>query len=123
MIADAEVVIAGTEPITDRVMSCAPRLKLISLMLGRELEETEERLEAQPHGAKGEPILVAEGLGRRRVMAPFDLTLRPGEVVGLAGLLGSGRTEVAKLIFGAVRHDSGRVEVDGARIAAHSPKQ
>jgi monosaccharide-transporting ATPase len=100
-----------------------PRLKLISLMLGRELEETEERLEALPHGAKGEPILVAEGLGRRRVMAPFDLTLRPGEVVGLAGLLGSGRTEVAKLIFGAVRHDSGRVEVSGARIASHSPKQ
>jgi simple sugar transport system ATP-binding protein len=100
-----------------------PRLKLISLMLGRELEETEERLEALPHGAKGEPILRAEGLGRRRVMAPFDLTLRPGEVVGLAGLLGSGRTEVAKLIFGAIRPDSGRIEVGGARIASHSPGQ
>jgi galactofuranose transport system ATP-binding protein len=98
-----------------------PRLKLISLMLGRELMETEQRLEAGSHAAvKGEPILLAEGLGRRRVMAPFDLMLRPGEVVGLAGLLGSGRTEVAKLIFGAIRPDSGRVEV-GGRIAAHSP--
>jgi simple sugar transport system ATP-binding protein len=56
-------------------------------------------------------------------MAPFDLTLRPGEVVGLAGLLGSGRTEVAKLIFGAIRPDSGRIEVGGARIASHSPGQ
>jgi galactofuranose transport system ATP-binding protein len=101
-----------------------PRLKLISLMLGRELMETEQRLEAGSHTAvKGEPILLAEGLGRRRVMAPFDLSMKPGEVVGLAGLLGSGRTEVAKLIFGAIRPDSGRVEVDGGRIAAHSPGQ
>jgi monosaccharide-transporting ATPase len=101
-----------------------PRLKLISLMLGRELMETEQRLEAGSHAAvKGEPILLAEGLGRRRVMAPFDLSMKPGEVIGLAGLLGSGRTEVAKLIFGAIRPDSGRVEVDGGRIAAHSPGQ
>ena len=66
---------------------------------------------------------MAEGVGRRRVMAPFDLTLRAGEVVGLAGLLGSGRTEVAKLVFGAMRADSGRVEIDGAPVAAHSPGQ
>ena len=95
-----------------------PRLKLISMMLGRELEETEERLEASPHGAKGEPILIAEGLGRRRVMAPFDLLLKAGEVVGLAGLLGSGRTEVAKLVFGAIKPNSGRLEVAGAPMGA-----
>jgi galactofuranose transport system ATP-binding protein len=100
-----------------------PRLKLISLMLGRELEETEERLETGPRAAGGEPILVAEGVGRRRVMTPFDLTLRPGEVVGLAGLLGSGRTEVAKLVFGAIRPDSGRREVAGAPMTRHSPAQ
>ncbi len=100
-----------------------PRLKLIALMLGRELEETEARLQSSHQAVTGEPILVAEGLGRRRVMAPFDLTLRPGEVVGLAGLLGSGRTEVAKLIFGAVRRDSGRLEVGGEAITAHSPAQ
>ena len=56
-------------------------------------------------------------------MGPFDLTLNAGEVVGLAGLLGSGRTEVAKLIFGAIRADSGRVEIDGAPLAARSPGQ
>ena len=122
-IADRISVLRNGRLVGEGATAELPRLKLISLMLGRELEETEERLEALPHGAKGEPILLAEGLGRRRVMAPFDLTLRPGEVVGLAGLLGSGRTEVAKLIFGAIRPDSGRIEVGGARIASHSPGQ
>jgi simple sugar transport system ATP-binding protein len=98
-----------------------PALKLISLMLGRELERTEARLAATASTARGEPILVAEGLGRRRLMEPFDLAVRPGEVVGLAGLLGSGRTEVAKLIFGAVRSDSGRLRVAGVPVTAHSP--
>jgi len=56
-------------------------------------------------------------------MAPFDLSIRAGEVVGLAGLLGSGRTEVAKLIFGASRPDSGRLSVAGVAMTIHSPGQ
>ena len=100
-----------------------PPLDMIALMLGRELERTEERAAASPSAAHGEPVLVAEGVGRRRTMAPFDLSLRAGEVVGLAGLLGSGRTEIAKLIFGAIKSDSGRLEVGGAPMATHSPGQ
>ena len=73
--------------------------------------------------SSAEPILLARGLGRRRTMQPFDLSIGAGEVVGLAGLLGSGRTEVAKLIFGAMRPDTGRLEVAGARIAAPSPRR
>jgi simple sugar transport system ATP-binding protein len=56
-------------------------------------------------------------------MQPFDLTLRAGEVVGLAGLLGSGRTETAKLIFGAIQHDSGTLEVDGEIVGLNSPRR
>ncbi len=100
-IADRISVLRNGRLVGEGATAELPRLKLIALMLGRELEETEERLETRHHAAKGEPILLAEGLGRRRAMAPFDLALRPGEVVGLAGLLGSGRTEVAKLVFGA----------------------
>jgi simple sugar transport system ATP-binding protein len=98
-----------------------PPLKLISLMLGRELERTEERVAATAPTARGQPILLAEGVGRRRMMEPFDLSIRVGEVVGLAGLLGSGRTEVAKLIFGAVRPDSGRLSLSGVPMTTHSP--
>jgi monosaccharide-transporting ATPase len=100
-----------------------PSLRLISLMLGRELEHVEERLAASIPPPEGERVLVAEGLGRRQSMAPFDLSLRAGEVVGLAGLLGSGRTEVAKLIFGAIRRDSGRLEIGGQPMTAYSPRQ
>ena len=100
-----------------------PRLKLISLMLGRELESTEVRLAAAPGAPEGPVVLSAEGLGKRRTMAPFDLSLREGEVVGLSGLLGSGRTEVAKLLFGATRPDSGHLQVGGGPMTAHSPRQ
>ena len=100
-----------------------PRLRLIALMIGRELEQVEARHSVAGSPAGGEPILIAEGIGRRRTLAPIDLALRPGEVVGLAGLLGSGRTETAKLLFGAVRPDSGQLKLDGMPFAHHSPRQ
>ena len=100
-----------------------PRLRLIALMIGRELEQVEARRSVAASPAGGEPILIAEGIGRRRTLAPIDLALRPGEVVGLAGLLGSGRTETAKLLFGAVRPDSGQLKLDGMPFAHHSPRQ
>jgi galactofuranose transport system ATP-binding protein len=122
-IADRISVLRNGRLVGSAATADLPPLRLISLMLGRELERAEERLAAAPSTAIGEPILVAEGVGRRRLIAPFDLAVRPGEVVGLAGLLGSGRTEVAKLIFGAVRRDSGRLSVGGAPMTAHSPAQ
>jgi len=100
-----------------------PPLRLVSLMLGHELQKMSQPpmgLEAPP---TSEPILVARGIGRRRVMEPVDIDLRPGEVVGLAGLLGSGRTEVAKLLFGALRPDSGELRVAGHKVTAPSPGQ
>jgi galactofuranose transport system ATP-binding protein len=100
-----------------------PPLNLVSLMLGRELQQAEERAAQTDASVAREPILLANGVGRRRTMAPFDLTLCPGEVVGLAGLLGSGRTETAKLLFGAIRPDSGRMEIAGMQIAARSPRR
>jgi simple sugar transport system ATP-binding protein len=101
-----------------------PRMRLVSLMLGRELQSVEQhRIGTGTKTFDKAPILVAAGLGRRRSIAPFDLSLHAGEVIGLAGLLGSGRTETAKLIFGVSRPDSGQLSVDGVAVSVHSPRQ
>ncbi|MDR3374754.1 MAG: sugar ABC transporter ATP-binding protein [Ancalomicrobiaceae bacterium] len=99
-----------------------PSLKLVSLMIGRELEHVEHQRPSTETVTSSKPILTAKSVGRRRLLEPFELDLRPGEVVGLAGLLGSGRTETAKLVFGAIRHDSGEIAIDGHPSSSHSPK-
>jgi monosaccharide-transporting ATPase len=68
-------------------------------------------------------VLSAQGLGRRGALHPLDLELKRGEVLGLAGLLGSGRTEAARLLFGADTADSGHVDVAGRTRRWHSPRE
>jgi simple sugar transport system ATP-binding protein len=67
-------------------------------------------------------VLEARGLGRRGAVAPLDLALHPGEVLGLGGLLGSGRTETARLLFGIDRPDSGELTVQGGKARVASPR-
>lgn len=99
-----------------------PRMQLVRMMLGRELSEaTAERPASSARG--GEPLAVFRDFGKAGYIAPFDLTLRAGHVVGLAGLLGSGRTETARLVFGAERADSGSVTAGGREIVLHSPRE
>jgi galactofuranose transport system ATP-binding protein len=102
-----------------------PQLELVSVMIGKELAALEQ-LEEQPKRPisaveTGQPFIEARGVARKGAVAPFDLTIHPGEVVGLAGLLGSGRTETARLFFGADRADQGQVLVDGAPVAIRGP--
>ena len=95
-------------------------------MLGREAQ-TLEALEKKPRAAVDSleattPVLEAKAVGRKGAIAPFDLALHPGEVVGLAGLLGSGRTEIARLLFGADRSDTGAFTVAGKNLAIRNPR-
>jgi len=99
-----------------------PRLELISTMLGREVPEAEERAAgAGQRAATGEPLLEVRGLTAHRAPKDVSLDIHGGEVVGLAGLLGSGRTETAKAIFGAHALDSGSVKVAGKEVNPDSP--
>ncbi|MDX3228991.1 sugar ABC transporter ATP-binding protein [Streptomyces sp. ME19-01-6] len=94
-----------------------PTRDIVALMTGRDVEYTfPERAEgaagtADPGG--GAPVLRLEGLARAGEFEPFDLELRPGEIVGLAGLVGSGRSEILETVYGARRPTAGRVLVDG----------
>ncbi|MFC8435831.1 sugar ABC transporter ATP-binding protein [Streptomyces sp. NPDC057253] len=93
-----------------------PTHEVVALMTGRTVEYVfPERPEAG-FAAEREPVLKVEGLGRRGEFAPVDLELRPGEIVGLAGLVGSGRSEILETIYGARKPDEGRVLVDGTPL-------
>jgi galactofuranose transport system ATP-binding protein len=113
------------EYMTDKL----PKLELIAKMLGKELSEFnysssgEARRDAK-RDAQGssEAVLKARGLGRHGSIAPFDLDLRGGDVLGLAGLLGSGRTEMARLLFGIDNADHGEIQVKGKKAILGSPR-
>ena len=68
-----------------------------------------------------EPFLSTQGMARRGVMNPIDLDVQPGQILGLAGLLGSGRTETARLLFGVDRADAGTMSVGGKQVKLTSP--
>ena len=100
------------------------RLELITKMIGRSLADYDNLSKSKQASAqriRGDNLLEARGLGCAGSIAPFDLSLRAGEVVGLAGLLGSGRTEIAQLLFGIEDPDCGTLSMDGRPVKTHSP--
>ena len=101
-----------------------PRVELIAKMIGRSLGELDDmssiKLESSKH-IESKAILSAKEVGRAGSIKPFDLQLHAGEVVGLAGLLGSGRTEMANILFGVDRPDTGVIEFDGKPVTEHGP--
>jgi ABC-type sugar transport system ATPase subunit len=90
--------------------------KLVRLMVGEDVE----MYSSSDHTA-GEPILEARGITRRGVLSDVNLTLRAGEILGLAGLVGAGRSELARCIFGADPMDEGEVILDGKRLRLTDP--
>ena len=101
-----------------------PRAELISAMIGKDAATlaslASERAAREPVPDE-QPLLAARQIGRRGAIAPSDLEIYPGEIVGFAGLLGSGRTELARLLYGADRTDSGQMLVAGEPTSMSSP--
>ena len=99
---------------------------LIATMVGKEmgaldsLERASARREVDRSGA---PVYSAEGLARKGSLEPTDVTLHAGEVLGIAGLLGSGRTELARLVYGADKPEAGTVHLKGSEAQISSPSQ
>lgn len=96
-----------------------PRMELIARMIGKNTEEvtrlSEHRDTAEARA--GSEFIRASQLARKGAIEPFDLAISSGEVVGLAGLLGSGRTETARLLFGIDRPTSGQLQIDDNLIS------
>ncbi|MGA7216474.1 MAG: sugar ABC transporter ATP-binding protein [Terrimicrobiaceae bacterium] len=103
-----------------------PKVELVSRMIGKDIAQLEAALrpaEGLEAGHKPEPLVELRKLGREGSIAPIDMTIGKGEIVGLAGLLGSGRTETARLLFGIDKPQTGEMLVEGRKVAFHSPRQ
>ncbi len=101
-----------------------PRVELIAKMLGRSITDLNEVSKAKFIGEQQKDkkrLLEASGLGRAESLEPFDIELFASEVVGVAGLLGSGRTEMANLIFGIDTPDTGTLTLNDKKIIHFSP--
>ena len=101
-----------------------PRLQLINKMVGREIDE---RAFARQEGNGAQdmsnvrPYLSAKELGRAGAIRPIDLDVKAGEVLGLGGLLGSGRTETARMLFGIDPADTGALSIEGNPVRVNTP--
>jgi ABC-type sugar transport system ATPase subunit len=93
---------------------------LVAGMIGRRLELAFPERPVLPPDAP--VVLRAEGLQRRGAIENVSFDIRAGEIVGLAGLVGSGRTEIARALFGADRLDAGRILIDGQPVSIRNPR-
>ena len=106
----------GEYPIAD-----LPRVKLVAAMMGKDLNDLED-IQKESTDATHAPLEIrAKGLGHSGTVKPFDLDIHKGEVVGIAGLLGSGRSELARAIYGADKANTGTLEVDGKEVRINQP--
>lgn len=122
-VCDRMTILRNGRLVGEHLVADISQLQLVSLMIGKELALLERLEDAGKRSFTGvDAVAEAHGLGRAGAIEPFSLTIHKGEVVGLAGLLGSGRTELARLFFGADRADSGRVEIDGKPVTLHGPR-
>lgn len=121
-LADRITVMRNGETEGEYLASELSRLALVNKMVGAPPDQQPSRLDSRA-AETAETVLKTQALGRRGALQPLDMTLHRGEVLGLAGLLGSGRTEAARLLFGADAADSGHVEIQGRAGRWHSPRQ
>jgi monosaccharide-transporting ATPase len=120
-VCDRITVLRSAQWIGEFETASLPRAELIGHMLGKELVELGEH---KPHAnsTSGEALLSAQGISRNATLSPIDIHVGKGEVVGLAGLLGSGRTELCRLIFGVDKKHSGTLSFNGKTVNFSSPR-
>ena len=93
--------------------------QIISMMVGRTIYEAAPEVPAQ---SNRDVVLEVKGLNRAGVLKDINFTLKKGEILGFAGLMGAGRTEVARAVFGADRIDAGEIYVQGQRAQIKTPR-
>ncbi len=109
--------LVGEYPIAD-----LPRVKLVAAMMGKDFDDLASIKSEEAPVFTDEDILIdAKGMSHKGTIKPFDLQIHKGEVVGLTGLLGSGRSELARVIYGADKNQTGVLKVNGKEIKVNAP--
>jgi simple sugar transport system ATP-binding protein len=123
-ISDRITVLRNGKLVGEYLAKDLPREALVTKMIGHALVDLAaiSSTAARDIDRSDVPILRASDVGRRGVLEPADLEVFEGEIVGIAGLLGSGRTELVRLLYGADRADSGQIEVAGTPAKMTSPR-
>ena len=120
-IADRVTVLKDGKLVGSAPVEELTRSRMINMMVGREITQIfPAKASANTEAAEG-PVLRVRNLASGKRVRDVSLDVRAGEIVGLAGMVGSGRTEVADAIFGIAPIDHGSIELDGSRIAGHRP--
>lgn len=120
-LTDQLTVLRDGQVIVDAQTSTVTKQELVTAIVGQRLAGVEQQ-NSTPDRSTGEPLLVVDGLSSPGRFGPISLTVHAGEVVGLAGLLGSGRTELLEAIYGADRSAAGTVRVGAHRLRHRSPR-
>jgi len=121
-ISDRITVLRNGELIGEYEASSLPQFELVSKMMGKALEDVEQlRKHEIPAGQNIDPVFETKGLSSVAGVAPFDFTIRKGEVNGFIGLLGSGRSESVRAIYAADKVTGGEVKINGKNVAIHEP--
>src|SRR5215210_5551223 len=123
-VCDRVTILRDSKLVGTRELATLEKLDLVCLMLGKKRDELRQGTTAfakyDKPPADGPPLMRAENLTRGRKLNHVTVEVRRGEIVGMAGLLGSGRTETARAIFGADAVDSGAVYLEGRPLKVRS---
>ncbi len=99
-----------------------PRVMLVAKMMGKDFDDLADiKGGRKTQAKKSQPVVEAKGIGHQGTIRPFDMAFHAGEVVGLTGLLGSGRSEMVRAIYGADKADSGTLKVKGREVKINTP--
>lgn len=114
-VCDRITVLRNGELVGEYTTKDLPRVMLVAKMMGKDFDDLADIKGEHAELKEFIPVIEAEGIGRKGSIRPFNFTVNKGEVVGLTGLLGSGRSELVRAIYGADKPDSGKIKVNGKK--------
>ena len=122
-VCDRITVLRNGELVGEYETKDLPRVMLVAKMMGKDFDDLADI--KGDHKDKritdAEPVIEAKGLSHKGTIKPFDITINKGEVIGLTGLLGSGRSDLVRAIYGADKADTGKLKVNGKEVKIHAP--